>query len=160
MGGTSQSNPRYRTKAELCTDIAFVLNSDLHYGTKYTVFDNAMWVWTEFEGKYKGCEYWSEAALDFADDERKLVHEHAVPKKLLIEMLMNLSNPSSDSVQQMFQNYCKAAVITKAEDASLNRLGLRSKMPADWDGKDPWARYKAAGIILRSQAGEGCSIGT
>jgi hypothetical protein len=122
MGRTSQSNPRYRTKAELCTDIAFVLNSDLHYGTKYTVFDNAMWVWTEFEGKYKGCEYWSEAALEFADDERKLVHEHAVPKKILIDMLLNLPNPSSDSVQEMFQNYCKAAVITKAEDASLNRL--------------------------------------
>ena len=60
MGRTSKSNPRYRTKSELCDDIAFVLNSSLHYGTKYAVFDNAMWDWTQFEGKYKGCECWSE----------------------------------------------------------------------------------------------------
>lgn len=160
MGRTSQSNPRYRTKSELCADIAFVLNSSLHYGTKYAVFDNAMWVWTEFEGKYKGCEYWSVAAQGFREDQRMLVHEHAVPKKLLIDLLLSLSSPTPDSVQQMFQNYCKAAVITKAEDAALNRLGLRSKMPSDWDGRDPWARYKAAGIVLRSQVGERCNTGT
>jgi len=89
MGKTSKSNPRYRTKIEICTDVAFVLNSGLHYGTKYALFDNAMWVWTEFEGKYKGCECWSEAALEFSNDERMLVHEHAVPKKLLINLLLN-----------------------------------------------------------------------
>ena len=89
-----------------------------------------------------------------------LVHEHAVPKKLLIDLLLNLPSPTTDSVEQMFQNYCKAAVITRAEDAALNRLGLRSKMPSDWDGRDPWARYKDAGIALRNQAGERCSTGT
>ncbi len=153
MGRISKSNPRYRTKSEICADVAIVLNSKLHYGTKYSVFDNVLWVWTEFEGKYKGCEYWSKAALQLGEDEKRLVHEHAVPKKILIDMLMQHPSPTADSVRQLLQNYCKAAVITKAEDAVLNRLGLRSKMPSDWDRKDPWARYKAAGIVLCSKVG-------
>ena len=37
-------------------------------------------------------------------------------------------------------------VVTKDEDISLNRAGLRSTMPKDWEGEDPWARYTAVGI--------------
>ena len=147
MGRIPESNPRHRTKQQLITDITFVLNSNLHFGTKTAVLTDATWVWSEYEGKYKGCGFWSEAAARCGDT-KLLRHDHAVPRKLLLDWLLNLRSPTQDSIQALLDAYCKAAVIIKSEDALLNRLGLRSKMPSDWDGKDPWARYKAAGIVL------------
>lgn len=149
MGRISELNRRYRTKEQLCRDVAFVLNSDLHYGTKCIVLDNSMWVWSEFDGKYQGCKFWSELAAGCAD-EKLLRHDHAIPKKVLMELLFRMAHPSSESVQSFFEAYCFGAVITVAEDEALNRLGLRSKMPMNWDGRDQWARYKAAGITLRN----------
>lgn len=144
-----QSNPRYRTKAELCSDLAFVLNSNLHYGTKHAVLAEATWVWTEFDGKYDGCEHWSEAAWAFRGQPQNLIHEHVIPKKLVIERLLKLVSPTASSVQQILESYCKGVVITREEDTRLNRLGLRSKMPSDWDEKDVWARYTVAQIVRR-----------
>jgi hypothetical protein len=144
-------NPRYRTKSELCRDIADVLNSSLHYGTKYAVLSEATWVWTEFDGKYEGCEYWSEAAWKLQGQQRMLVHEHVVPKSIVIQWLLKLSTPTADSVNQLLESYCKGAVLTREEDARLNGLGLRSKMPSGWDEKDVWARYTSAGIVLRNK---------
>jgi len=37
-------------------------------------------------------------------------------------------------------------VVTCDEPALLNKFGLRSTMPRDWDGKDVFARYAAIGI--------------
>jgi hypothetical protein len=145
-------NPRYRTKSELCRDVAVVLNSSLHYGTKHAVLSEATWVWTEFEGKYHGCEYWSEAAWKLQDQQKMLVHEHAVPKSIVIQRLLELSNPTADLVNQLLVSYCKGAVLTREEDARLNGLGLRSRMPDDWDEQDVWARYAIAGILLRTRA--------
>jgi hypothetical protein len=146
-------NPRFRTKSELCSDIAFVLNSGLHYGTKYAVLSEATWVWTEFEGKYKGCEHWSEAAWEIQGQQNMLVHEHIIPKSIVIQRLLALSTATTDSVNQLLTSYCKGAVITRDEDARLNSHGLRSKMPTGWDEKDVWARYTYAGIVLRPRAG-------
>ncbi len=39
-------------------------------------------------------------------------------------------------------------LITKEEDEHLNKAGYRNKMPSEWDGRDPLARYKAVGIEL------------
>jgi hypothetical protein len=56
------------------------------------VLSETTWVWTEFEGKYHGCEYWSEAAWKLQDQQKMLVHEHAVPKSIVIQRLLELSN--------------------------------------------------------------------
>lgn len=148
MGRKQESNRRYRTKQELCSDVAFVLNSNLHHGTKCVVLDNAMWVWSEFDGKYDGCKFWSAEAARLASEKR--IHDHAVPKKVLMDLLFRVNSPTAESVRCFFEAYCFGAVITKAEDEALNRLGLRSKMPTNWNGKDPWARYKAAGIAIHN----------
>jgi hypothetical protein len=150
MPRIANKNPRFRTKSELCSDIATVLNSSLHYGTKHAVLSEAMWVWTEFEGKYDGCEHRSKAAWELRDQQKMLVHEHVVPKSIVIQRLLQLSNPTADSVNQLLASYCKGAVLTREEDACLNRPGLRSKMPIGWDEKDVWARYASAGIVLRT----------
>jgi hypothetical protein len=73
-----------------------------------------------------------------------------MPKKLVIERLLNLPSPkTASSVQQLLDSYCKGVVITREEDTRLNKLGLRSKMPKDWDEKDVWARYTVARIVLK-----------
>jgi len=153
MPKIANKNRRFRTKDELCSDIAFVLNSSLHYGTQYAVLSEATWVWTEFEGKYIGCKHWSEAAWAIQGQQNMLVHEHIIPKSIVIQRLLRLPTATTSSVNQLLTSYCKGAVITRDEDARLNSHGLRSKMPTGWDEKDAWARYKHAGIVLRVHAG-------
>lgn len=152
MPRISDDNPRFRTKERICSDVAEVLNSQtLHYGTQQAVLNEVVWVWTEFDGKYKGCKYWSEAAWLHQHDEKLLVHEHAVPKSLVIKLLRELPKPvTAGKVSTLLETYCKAAILTREEDRELNKRNLRSSMPEGWDKLDPWARYKAAGIILRA----------
>jgi len=112
------------------------------------VLYEASWVWTEFDGKHEGCEHWSAAAWEFRSQTKMLTHEHVVPIKVVIELLLKLPSPTASSVHQLLESFCKAAVVTREEDARLNRLGLRSKMPSGWDGSDVWARYTLAKIGL------------
>lgn len=154
MPRISNDNPRHRTKDEICEDIAFVLNSRLRYGTQFAVLSEAMWVWTEFDGKYKGCEHWSVEVWKIQDQQKMLVHEHMVPKSLVIKRLKELENPTKESVKELLDFYCKAAVVTRDEDRRLNEEGLRSNMPIGWDEKDVLARYALVGIVLRTPTKE------
>lgn len=157
MPKISNKNQRFRTREKLCEDIAFVLNSNLHYGTQFAVLSEATWVWTEFQGKYEGCEHWSEAASELRnhpDRRRLLVHEHVIPKSIVIQLLLLLPAPTGDSVYQLLAANCIGAVITREEDARLNSLGLRSRMPTEWDENDAWARYKHAGIVIRTEVAQ------
>jgi hypothetical protein len=88
-----------------------------------------------------------------------LVHEHAVPRKVLVEMFWNLSkeNPGTvtvDAVLALCEKYVHAVIVTKDEDQSLNERGLRQRMPeafytpaSDCCG-EPFARYNCCGIKL------------
>lgn len=78
MPRISESNKRFRTKEQICNDIEFIIMSDVSYGTKFAVISEITWVWTEYYGKYDGCKYWSEQALNFKSDTKKLIHEHLV----------------------------------------------------------------------------------
>lgn len=146
MARISEKTPRFRTKTQICKDVAAVLRTSLHYGTKFAVLAEVVWVWSEFDGKYDGCRYWSSAALQVRESNQKLIHEHVVPKSVIIKRLMNLSKPSSKNVNDVLQHFCIGVVVTAEEDQRLNRLGLRAKMPEGWNGKNPWARYAKAKI--------------
>ncbi len=135
---------RKRSREQLAQDAAFVIGSPLSAGSKYALLDNILWVWSEFDGKYDGCKWWSEQALR---DRTDLRHEHAVPRRYLIERLMNLGQPTLSEVSAMLSELCVGVVVTRAEDARLTSTGLRKRMPEDWDGKDVLDRYRAAGII-------------
>ena len=139
-----------RTKEEMCVDVYNVLISELHCATKHAVFADVIWKWSLFDGKYKGCKYWSKdayAAYKVSGDWRGFIHEHVVPKKLIIEHLMSHKNPSQESVKHILEDYCIAVVVTVDQDKKLNKLGLRSKMPEGFNISDnPWARYDEAGI--------------
>lgn len=151
MARISEKNPKYRTKEEMCNDLSYILNEKkISFGTKMAVVDNIFWVWSEFYGKIKGCKNWSvEAKKAYESDKSiKLIHEHIVPRKVIRDKLFNLENVNSTEIMKVLNSYCIGVVVTKEEDNRLNSIGLRSKMPINWDGKDPWARYVAAAIEI------------
>lgn len=94
MGRISEKSPLYRTKQEILEDIAFVLAcGNLRFGTKFAVVDQIIWVWSEFDGKHKGCRYWSEKAIATGSKREGLVHEHVVPRKIIRAKLFALRSP-------------------------------------------------------------------
>ncbi|MDR9500401.1 MAG: hypothetical protein RI601_01255 [Desulfurivibrionaceae bacterium] len=146
MAKISEKNPRFRAKEAICNDLAQILSTDLSYGTKFAVVSEITWVWSEFDGKHKGCKYWSSKALTSGLPNRELVHEHIVPKRVLISSIINEIENTPDEIHEYLERFCIGVVVTKDEDALLNDAGLRSKMPAHWNGSDPWARYNEVGI--------------
>lgn len=144
-----EKSRRFRTKREICNDVATVLNIPLHYGTKFAVLSDVTWVWSEYHSKYKGCKICSELAAQIGiTGEEKLIHDHAVPRNLIMEMLFRMKGATPEAVAEVLESYCVGVVITEAEDDLLAAHGLRSKMPANWDGNDPFARYKLTRIGL------------
>lgn len=130
------------------------------------------WRWTEQRilkngavknGKYRGCLYWSEAALKKAYgwdnipdsygikqkiSEDWLVHEHIVPRKVCLDYLLNAENPfEDDNLFNQMQNCLVGCVITRGQDKVLNKF--RDNMPSDTDFMkiiNPWERYQVVGI--------------
>jgi hypothetical protein len=81
------------------------------------------------------------------DKEIRLIVDHAVPLASMIEWLFEPgADLSRNAIRQHLKRWYHLGVLTSSEDATLNRLGLRSKMPDDWDGKDLTARYHQAAI--------------
>jgi hypothetical protein len=62
-------------------------------------------------------------------------------------MLMEMEPLTKRRVSILLRKLFRVRRVTKDEHAKLNGMGLRSKMPDNWNRKDPWARYDAAGII-------------
>lgn len=152
MARISTKNIRFRPKDVICRDVSHVLRSkDLHIGTKLAVIDQIFWVWSEFDGKHAGCRYWSKSATESGLKNKGLVHEHLIPRKIVREMLLNLDDPSPEAVNDILGRFCVGVVVTKAEDTRLNQLGLNAEMPPNWDRKNLWARYEAAGIEVPMQ---------
>jgi hypothetical protein len=135
-------------------DLTKVLNSDLTYGTKHAVIHNIQWSWTEFDGKYEGCRYWSEAAREQYDKDRKskgLRHEHIVPRRIVTQMLFSLPAPTEEQVRVICETYLIGVVVTRDEDRKLNKKHAK-KMPDEFsdlthsEALNPWLRYKMLGI--------------
>lgn len=151
MGRIPESNPRFRTKGQICQDVCYVLNAPIPWGTQFAVVAEALWVWSEFEGKYRGCRQWSKSAQGKFTDERELRHDHAVPKKYLIGRLAERRGSATvERVRLLLDAHCIGVVITRDQDNLLTKKGLRASMPPGWDGTDPLARYRAAGIALKT----------
>jgi len=151
MPRISQKNKRFRTKEEIAHDVAEILKGDFHYGTKFAVLSEVVWVWSEFYGKYQGCPWWSVEASK--QKEEKNIHEHVIPKKVLIQALFSMDKPNEREVYDYLERHCIGVVVTKEEDKRLRDLKLGSKMPEDWNGEDVWARYQLAGIEAHQDGG-------
>ena len=153
MARVSKKHPRYRSKAEIVRDLTFVLRAPLTYGTKWAVFRDIAWVWTEYHGKYKGCPYWTKMALmqSQLNPKAALRHEHAVPKSVVIKMLFDLQEPTEQRVREICERFLIGVVVTREEDDVLNMEFGRSMPPEFSDTASPsyldaWLRYKKYNI--------------
>ena len=61
-------------------------------------------------------------------------------------MLMDLEPLTKRRVSNLLRKLFRVRRVTKNEHDELTGKGLRSKMPGNWNGKDPWARYDLVGI--------------
>lgn len=140
----------FRTKEEMCEDIAEVLNSQtLSHGTKRSVVDHVLWVWSEFNGKYEGCPYWSESAIESGEGNVDLIHDHAIPRKLIREQIfIHDKKATSEIIRKILDKHCIGVVITKNEDLILNERKLRSALPYGKTIDDTWSRYTDSNIKI------------
>lgn len=108
-----------------------------------------LWKHTEAHGKYKGCKFWSEGAIESlkkhndkvvtskaVDPTHALRHEHLFPRKQTIELLLAIEKPTLEAVNKLLANNI-GVVVTVEEDARLSKIGNQST---------PWQRYIDAGI--------------
>ncbi|WP_346837814.1 hypothetical protein [Microbulbifer sp. SAOS-129_SWC] len=96
--------------------------------------------------KKKVAKYCSVNASQSNGGAGSLVYDHSIPFRYLQNHLLALGEINHDIVRSALEHFTGACLITKAEDQLLQRGGLAYKMPEDWDGADPLARYKAVGI--------------
>jgi hypothetical protein len=169
MARISDTHLRFRTKDQIVNDLAFVLSAPLAYGTKHAVLADVAWVWTEFDGKYAGrpgrytgCKFWTQMALmqhRLDRKSRRLRHEHIVPKRIVIDMLLKLERPTPESVREICERFLIGVVVTIEEDAVLNEF--RDSMPSEFDDpaspeyRDPWLRYRRCKIEVVPHADDG-----
>jgi hypothetical protein len=161
-----------RTKETIARDVAFVLNAPLDSFTKKAVLNNAAWAWTMFHGKYDGCPLWSVKAklyqiahlqrrIDYEKSDgrtprpkRSLIHDHAVPRRLVLQMLCDLNPVTPETVFECCEKFLHGVVLTLEEDKSLNASGFRQAMPKEFseptsaEFENPWLRFQRCGIQL------------
>jgi len=144
----------HRTKEEMAKDVLAALNAPMSYRAKEVVLSDVFSAWTEFEGKYKGCSYWSEGAWQLRYEcnwKKNVRHEHGIPKKVLKKQLLSLENPTEEKVADYLDCFLIGVVVTIEEDKSLNER-FKSEMPQAFWKKgqeyylDVFARYKLCGI--------------
>lgn len=153
MPPRGKNNPYYRNKEQLADDVYNVLLSDnLSIGAKHAVIHEVTWLWTEFDGKYNGCPYWSKNALVYLDKPGKekaklLRHDHVIPRNLIIKRLLYGQKMSRDELFDFLHQNLLGCVVLKEEDTYLNDIGYQRVMPSGWEfGDSVWGRYIEADI--------------
>jgi hypothetical protein len=72
----------------------------------------------------------------------RLMVDHCVPFGVMLDMLFSdTAGWSRERISTFLHHWYRLGVITAREDAALNAAGLKSAMPAGWDG-DHFARYR------------------
>ena len=145
------------TKRELAQDVVHVLRSPLHRLTKQKVLNFAAWRWTASHGKYRGCKYWTRAAIQHfrLHAKKGLRHEHAVPRKLLVEILFRMVDPQEHDVFELFDRLAIGVVITIDQQQRLDAQ-YKTTMPPEFDDeqsadyRNPWLRFKQCGIKVET----------
>lgn len=155
-----------KNKAEIAKTMTLLMDqkNEIPDYIQIALIKMLLWMSTEYndEGKsdkYIGVEYWSTGALrqtiinsyNNTFYYKDLRHEHSIPKVFIedkIEELYEKAIATKDNILNLLNNYSHATIVNKDEDTVINKHGLRSKMPKNWDGNDFLARYKEAGIAV------------
>ncbi|EGR0237937.1 hypothetical protein M2G59_21225 [Vibrio vulnificus] len=143
---------------DLCDIIACILNecsdNSLTNCVVLKIIREASLLATEcrmLNGKNKNnAAFISPKALAIKEEGRELKNltlEHGVPVSVIRDEVLKLVKPSALDVASVIYQLTALAVITNEEDSRINKLGLRSKMPPNWNG-NKWIRYQLANIDL------------
>ncbi|MDN3699229.1 hypothetical protein QWY97_18045 [Vibrio cortegadensis] len=85
-------------------------------------------------------------SLRAASIEKKDI-DHAIPLKIIVSKLINNPILTKEQLVILLDNLLVSVELTPEEHRmTLKKFKLSSDMPADWDGVDNLARYRAAGI--------------
>jgi hypothetical protein len=154
-----------RTREVIAHDVTYVLNAPLHEKTKRIVVKNAAWAWTTSLGKYEGCPFWTQAALDqfkAATGKRRakgLNHEHVVPIEALFQILRTLPDRNQEAVYQCLEKCLQGVVVTTEEHDKLNEK-FKKTTPDGFDYRNNSsirARYEECGIEILEIPPEACT---
>jgi hypothetical protein len=107
-----------------------------------------LWERRAGKGKAGSAKFRSRNAIGIRIGGGLLRYDHAIPFKLLVKELLNLTDVSDIQVISVLERFGTIVLITKDEEDRINAKGLGHRMPDGWDGIDPLARYKAVGIEL------------
>ena len=97
----------------------------------------------------KNVRFVSAAAVPHLGQKGPVVAEHLIPISVLLNSRLYVAmDPvvETDDLVRLVKQYTNMALISVEEDALLRKHRLQSKMPANWDGADLFARYRAVGI--------------
>ena len=87
------------------------------------------------------------------DQEVKLIVDHMVPISVIVRPLFAGDvELTRTGIGAHLIGWYRLGLLSHDEDARLNAKGLRSEMPADWDGKNLFARYDMVGIETAAAA--------
>ena len=77
----------------------------------------------------------------------KFIKEHSLPVSVIYELLLKQDFKNENDIEIFLLNYYRLGVLTKDEDNILSSIGLKYKMPEDWNIKmNVFYRYEVAGI--------------
>ena len=91
-------------------------------------------------------------------DSKVFRHEHAVPKKVVIQMLLEMKSPTAEAVYAVCEKFLIGVVVTLDEDGALNEE-FPSSMPQEFfdlaspDYHNPLLRYEKCGIEVEAPSG-------
>lgn len=113
------------------------------------LLSSVVWYWGgKGRHKFLGVGVWSKAALDSYQRHGRVVtskgandslaHEHVVPRRAVVNALLDLSDVTPESVRGLLTELAIVAVVTVAEHDRLDDQIV--------DRADPWKRYRVANI--------------
>ncbi|GMQ45639.1 hypothetical protein [Vibrio sp. 10N] len=88
------------------------------------------------------------AIKEAGKESNNLILEHGVPVKVIMDKIQEYNEPTPVDIAIIIQSMSALAVITKEEGKYMSKLGIKSKMPDDWDKQNKWIRYERANIQL------------
>jgi len=148
-----------RSRSRMADDVALALKSSLSRRAQVAVLNNVCWEWTEYDGKYEGCRWWTRDAIDAFNSKfdkpkrirvKSLRHEHVVPRRVVIELLFGLPTQAPEAVLEVLQKFLQVVVVTEKQEAKLrdadSKDKLDNKMPQEFyepgpSFHEPWLRY-------------------
>lgn len=117
------------------------------------VLKGACWWVANAQGRKDACDLWSKKAIELRASQESwdgigLVHEHMVPRNVIEEEILALSNPTVEQIEKVLSR-SRVCVVTADEDKQLREAKLGASLPdgaSSSSGGVP--RYQVAGIEL------------